>query len=333
MDLRPGEPPSNARWVLATVAAVALSLALDVLVAHVATAEYPGLRHFSHFRAADYGTLTVAGVLLAAGGWAVLVRVSSSARWLFFRLAVLLTASLWIPDGVLFALSEPTKGVVALMVMHLGIAVVTYNLLVRVARTRRPCAPGAVAGAAPSPARLPERLVRRVWSAMAIVVALELALGIAVIVSVPYRRPLALLPARGTWIYATHEAVGIALGVGALSVLVLSAVADRIGRIGAVMGAVGVLLGVAGGGLATFQQTRLVGMGLMLVGVVVAGVGYMAPSLEAMAKAEAARAEAARAQAAAGGRSAGIGAAKADRGAVFDDGVSSNGHGAAPRAR
>lgn len=324
VDLRPEAPPSNIRWVLATLASVAVSLALDALAVHAAKAWYPNLRHFSHFRPADYGALTVVGILLAAGGWAVLVRMSSAAHWLFFRLAIVSTVILWIPDGVLFALGEPTAGVVTLMVMHLFIALVTYNLLVHVAPPRRsPSRSGGLGGAAPPSLRLSERLVRRVWSAMALVVALELVLGVVVIVSVPFRRPAAILPTRGIWIYAAHGAVGIALGFGALAVLVLSTMASRIGRIGAVMGAVGVVLGVAGGACATYQQTRLLGMGVMLVGVVVAGVGYLAPSLEALGKAEAAKAEVARA-ALAGSR----GRPARDPGGVpaGADGVSSNGH-------
>jgi hypothetical protein len=299
VDLRAGRPPSGIRLVLATVGSVIVSLALDVLAVHVATTQFPATRHFSHFRPADYGTLTVVGVLLAAGGWAVLVRLSSAARWLYFRLAVVATLVLWIPDAILLALGEPPAGVLTLMVMHLLIALVTYNLLVRIAPAGPPAAVGEPGWRPQGTAiRLPERLVRRIWSAMAMLVGLELVLGVVVIVSVPFRRPAAILPSRGIWVYAAHGAVGLALGVGAMGVLVLSTAADRIGRIGAVTGAIGVMLGVAGGVCATFQQTRLVGMGVMLVGVVLAGAGYLAPSLEAMGKAEAARAEAARAEAA-----------------------------------
>jgi hypothetical protein len=215
---------------------------------------------------------------------------------------VVATLVLWIPDAVLFALGETAMGVATLMVMHLLVAFVTYNLLVRIAAPRG--SPRSCAGDGARPdgvSRLPGRLVRRIWSTMALLVVLELVLGVGVIVSVPFRRPAAIIPSRGTWIYAMHGAVGIALGIGAVVVYLLSALAGRMGRIGAVMGIVGVGIGLAGGLLATFQATRLAGMGVMLVGVVVAAVGYLAPSLEAMGKAEAARAEAARA-ALAGGR-------------------------------
>jgi hypothetical protein len=331
VDLRPGTPPSNGRWVIATAASLVLSVALDALAVRVTTSAFPSTRHFSHFRVVDYGTLTVVGVLVAAGGWAALVRLSSAARWLFLRLAVVVTLLLWVPDVWLFLRGETGKGVVTLMVMHLLVAVVTYNLLVRLAPAGTPPPVGASADADALTLSLGERAVRRIWSGMAALVALELALGVAVIVSVPFRRPAAVLPARGTWIYAVHGAVGIALGAGALGVLGLSTVAGRIGRIGAVMGAIGVVVGLGGGVFSTFQATRLLGMAVMLVGVVVAGVGYLAPSLEALGKSEAARAEAARAAIA--GTRAGTGGSSSGPGPGAGDGVSANGHGATPRAR
>jgi hypothetical protein len=102
LDLQPGAPPRPLRLVVATIVSLVLSLGLSALAVHVARVEFPSTRHFSHFLAADYGTLTVVGVLLAAGVWAVLVRVSSAAHWLFFRLAVISTLVLWIPDAVPF---------------------------------------------------------------------------------------------------------------------------------------------------------------------------------------------------------------------------------------
>ncbi|MGH9919158.1 MAG: hypothetical protein ACRD6W_09860, partial [Nitrososphaerales archaeon] len=177
------------------------------------------------------------------------------------------------------------------------------------------------------PLHLSERAVRRIWSSVALLVGLESALGVSVIVSVPFRRPAAVIPARGTWVYAAHGALGIALGIAALAVLVLSPLAGRIGRIGAVMGAVGVVIGLAGGVFSTFQHTRLLGMGVMLVGVVVAAVGYLAPSLEAVGKAEAEKARAERAAL------IGTRAGRSGGAAPADEGVSSNGHTASPPPR
>ena len=335
VDLRPGKPPSGARWVVATVASFALSVVLNVLAVHLATTEFPSTRHFVHFEAADYGTLTVVGVLVAAGAWAVVVRVSSAARWLFFRIVAAAMLALWIPDALLFALGETAMGVATLMVMHLVVAVVTYNLLVRIAPAGGAPGPGAPDDLSPgAPLRIPGRLVRRIWGTMALIVVLELVLGVGVIVSVPFRRPAAIIPARGTWIYTMHGAVGIALGIGAVAVYLLSALAGRMGRIGAVMGVVGVGIGLVGGTLATFQSTRLAGMGVMLVGVVVAAVGYLAPSLEAIGEAEIAKAAASRAALAgarAGERRPRAGkVGEKGKGTVPGDMVTSNGHGATP---
>jgi hypothetical protein len=330
LDLQPGAPPRPISLLVAVIASLVLSLGLSALAVHVARAEFPSTRHFSHFLPADYGTLTVVGVLLAAGVWAVLVRVSSAPRWLFFRLAVISTSVLWIPDAVLLALGQTPAGVATLMAMHLLIALATYNVLVRTAPPR-PVPQTGGAGQLVPPGLLPERLVRRIWSTMAVVVLLELVLGVVVIVSVPFRRPAAILPARGVWVYAAHGAVGIALGCGAIGVLVLSGLASRIGRIGAVMGVIGVALGVAGGAFATFQQTRLLGMGVMLLGIVVAGVGYMAPSLEALGKAEAARAEAARGTLAEAAGRGTVPPADPGSGRV-EERISTNGHGAEPPA-
>lgn len=333
LDLAPAHrQPSTPLVVVATLAALVASIGVDELAVHVATSMFPTTRHFSHFRFADYATLTVVGVLLACVAWPAVTRLSSAPRWLFFRLAVVAMLALWIPDGWLLLRGETAKGVAVLMVMHLLIALVTYNLLVHVAGIGGPSGAGpsvARTGGPPAPLQLSELAVRQIWNTMAALVAAEFALGVATIVSVPFRRPDAVLPHRATWLYAAHGAVGISLGVGALLVLGLSAAAGRMARIGAVMGAVGMLLGLAGGVLATFQATRLLGMGVMLVGTVIAGIGYLVPSLEALGKAEAARAEAARAElSVARGAPADAVLATSDVG----DEPSVNGHGAEPSA-
>ena len=61
-------------------------------------------------------------------------QISSVPRWLFLRMAVLVTLVLWLPDLYILAKGEPLRAVAVLMVMHLAIAVVTYNCLVRIAR-------------------------------------------------------------------------------------------------------------------------------------------------------------------------------------------------------
>lgn len=293
IDLAPRHrQPRLVLVLVATAVALAASVGLDELVVHVTRSLFPATAHFSHFRFSDYASLTVVGVLAACCAWPVVTRISSAPRRLFFRAAVAATVMLWLPDVWLLVRGELAAGVAALMVMHLVIAIVTYNALVRIAPVSP--APGRSGADSVAVLAMPERSVRQLWNAMAVLVALELVLGIAAIVTVPFRRPNAILPARATWLYAAHGGVGIVLAVGAAGALALAPLAGRMARIGAVLGALGVFIGLAGGVLATFQITRLLGMGLMMIGVVTAGIGYLAPALDAMGKAEAARAQAAR---------------------------------------
>jgi hypothetical protein len=79
-------------------------------------------------------------------------RISSAPRWLFFRLAVLVTLVLWLPDLYLLDLGQPGRAVAVLMVMHLAIALVTYYSLVYIAKARpavRPASHARVPGAGP----------------------------------------------------------------------------------------------------------------------------------------------------------------------------------------
>src|SRR5262249_7771496 len=125
--------PSVARLLAATFAAIAGSLAADALLGAAGTALWPSLRGYPHFQFADYAKLTIVGVLIACAAWPVVTRITSSGRWLVCRLAVLVTVVLWLPDLYILAQGQPPEAVAVLMVMHLAIALVTYNLLVRVA--------------------------------------------------------------------------------------------------------------------------------------------------------------------------------------------------------
>lgn len=289
----PHRPPRPMLVAVAAAFSIAASLGLDALAVHLGESLYPATRHFSHFRVGDYATLTVVGVVVACAAWPVVTRVSSAPRWLFLRMAVAVTVALWLPDGWLLLRGESPQGVAVLMVMHLLIALVTYNALVRIAPARLPRSEAAAVEATSDPAvprQLSERNVRRVWNAMAILVSVELVVGVGTIVVVPFKRTDAFVPPHGTAIYVLHGALGVLLGAGAVAVLVVSSAAGRLPRIGAVMGAVGVGIGLVGGLIAGFGATRLLGMGLMLVGTIVAGIGYLTPALEAFGKAEAARA-------------------------------------------
>ncbi len=137
VDFAPVErPPSAARVVVATVASVAGSLAVDALLVVIAQALFPSTRGYAHFQFSDYAKLTVIGVVIACLAWPVVTRISSAPRWLFARMAVAVTLVLWLPDVYLLVKGQPAKAVAVLFVMHLAIALVTYNCLVRIARTR-----------------------------------------------------------------------------------------------------------------------------------------------------------------------------------------------------
>ena len=98
---------------------------------------------YAHFQFPDYAKLTVIGVLIACAAWPVVARVSSAPRWLFFRSAIVVTLVLWLPDLFIWHQGQSAQAVLVLMAMHLAIALVTYNLLVRLAPVRAPLRTGA----------------------------------------------------------------------------------------------------------------------------------------------------------------------------------------------
>jgi hypothetical protein len=129
--------PSAALVVLATAVALAGSLAIDAVLVAIGTRIFPATVGYGHFRFSDYGKLTVIGVLVACAAWPLVTRISSHPRWLFFRLAIAVTLVLLLPDLYILAKGQPARAIAVLMVMHLAIAVVTYNALTRLAPARR----------------------------------------------------------------------------------------------------------------------------------------------------------------------------------------------------
>jgi hypothetical protein len=103
----------------------------------VGTHLFPSTKGYAHFQFGDYAKLTVIGVVIACLGWPVVVRVSSQPKWLFLRLAVLVTIVLLAPDVYIWHAGQPGQAVGVLMVMHLAIAIVTYASLVILAPVRR----------------------------------------------------------------------------------------------------------------------------------------------------------------------------------------------------
>jgi Family of unknown function (DUF6069) len=130
------QQPSAWRLLLATVASVAGSLAADAILVAIGTSVFPSTKGYVHFQFSDYGKLTVIGVLIASAAWPITTRITSQPRWMFFRMAILVTLVLWLPDVYILHLGAPPKAVAVLMVMHLAIAVVTYTVLTRLAPVR-----------------------------------------------------------------------------------------------------------------------------------------------------------------------------------------------------
>ncbi len=138
--------PSVPRLAVATVLSIGGSLLADALLVAIGTAIFPATKGYAHFGFSDYAKLTVIGVIIACVAWPIVTRITSSPRWLFFRLAILVTLMLYLPDLWLLVRGAPPKAVAVLMAMHLAIALVTYNVLVRVAPVRP--APSAKPGTA-----------------------------------------------------------------------------------------------------------------------------------------------------------------------------------------
>jgi len=150
VDLAPNHrQPSILRVVLATAISLAGSLGVDAALVAIGVAVFPSTRGYVHFQFHDYAKLTVIGVIMACVAWPIVTRISSAPRWLFFRLAILVTIVLWLPDLYILAKGQPARAVAVLMCMHLAIALVTYNALVHVAPIRQ----GTQGGAAGNGAR------------------------------------------------------------------------------------------------------------------------------------------------------------------------------------
>lgn len=144
VDFRPPrrQPPA-ARVVAAIAVSVAGSLAADAALAAAGTAVFPSTTGYAHFQFHDYAKLTAAGVVFACLAWPAVARISSQPRWLFSRLTILATLLLWLADLYTLARGQTPQAVAVLMIMHLAIALITYNSLMRLATTGPPRRQGA----------------------------------------------------------------------------------------------------------------------------------------------------------------------------------------------
>jgi len=276
-------PPPGA-LVTASVAALVGSLLVDAALVGLWTGLVPATNGYVHFRPADYATLTAVGVLVACGAWPVTCRISTEPRRLFLRLAVTVTAVLWIPDIVLIVRHQPVRDVAALMVLHVAVAAVTYNALVRLAPPPAvpvgdaPAAdPGAdpLTGADADVAFLGSRA-----TLLAVAVGVTFALGVGALAAVPTGRPTGWWPEQGRFVYLAHAGLGLPLALGAAWYLVRARDSTRLIRMSARIGAAGVAVAGAGGLLAVVHPLRLVGVALMLVGPLVAAFGYLVPTFD-----------------------------------------------------
>lgn len=129
------QPPAS-RVALATLVSIAGSLLADAVLVVIAQAVFPSTKGYVHFQFADYSKLTVIGVIIACVAWPVTTRITSMPRWMFFRMAIAVTVVLWLPDVYILMLGQPGNAVAVLFVMHVAIALVTYNALVRLAPVR-----------------------------------------------------------------------------------------------------------------------------------------------------------------------------------------------------
>lgn len=122
--------------MLATAVSLAGSLASDAALVAIGGAAFPSTKGYVHFRFSDYSKLTIIGVVIACVAWPIVTRITSAPRWLFFRLAIVVTLVLFLPDLFILRQGQPAEAVAVLMCMHLAVALVTYNTVVHLAPVR-----------------------------------------------------------------------------------------------------------------------------------------------------------------------------------------------------
>jgi hypothetical protein len=296
IDLKPtGQYPPPGRYFTAVVVAVVGSLGANALIVALATYLNSSIKGYSHFQFDDYGTLTVIGVLAACVAWIAVLRISSEPRWLFIRMAVIVTLVLWIPDVYLFTKREPTAAVVVLMIMHLSVALVTYNALVHLATGTTvpgqsgPVVPPVVIGGFSFSVDVPDAvenqatLRRSLFTAMMVGVIAEFIIGGAELFYVPLNRPTGWLAHKGETIYVVHSLLGAALGIGAFYVILMALTTPylaQVQRTAAIGGFLGVATGAIGGVLSYEKSLRIYAIALMFFGVAVAIFCYLLPLIE-----------------------------------------------------
>ena len=136
IDFRPHRQPSTYEVLFATVTAVIGSLILDAILVKIGETVFPKTVGYAHFQFMSYAKLTVIGVLGACAGWPIVTRITSQPKWLFLRMALVVTIVLLLPDLAIWALGQPGAAVFVLVWMHRAIAIITYLSLVILAPVR-----------------------------------------------------------------------------------------------------------------------------------------------------------------------------------------------------
>jgi hypothetical protein len=289
------EPPSGIRLLVVTLLAALCSLGANALLVALATHLKPGLKGYAHFRFYDYGTLTVVGVLAAGIAWFIVLRVTSTPRWLLLRVAVLVTVLLWIPDVYLLVRHEPMAAVFTLMGMHVAVALIAYNLLVHLATPSESMTADAytvlsdeasaflLSQRTPLPEAPRGALRRSLFVAMMVGTIAEFFIGCAELFYVPLNRPTGWLAHHGQAIYVVHALFGMALALGALYVFATAVTTPnliQVYRTAAIGGFMGVAVGAFGGALSYERSLRLFAIAFMVLGVAVAFFCYLLPLIE-----------------------------------------------------
>jgi hypothetical protein len=137
VDFAPRRQPAWSLVALATAVSLGGSLVADALLVALGTRVFPSTKGYGHFHFSDYSKLTIIGVVIACVAWPIVTRISSTPRWLFLRAAFAVTLVLLLPDAYIWYQGAPAQAVFVLVWMHVAIALVTYNALVRLAPVPR----------------------------------------------------------------------------------------------------------------------------------------------------------------------------------------------------
>ena len=111
IDFAPTErPPTTARVLVATLVSLLGSLVADAVLVAIGEVALPSTKGYVHFQFGDYSKLTVIGVIIACAAWPIVTRISSAPRWLFFRLAIVVTLVLLLPGSLYLEAGSTGRG-------------------------------------------------------------------------------------------------------------------------------------------------------------------------------------------------------------------------------